>query len=141
MRLGQTWLKIRKNLRIFQKFSYRWSLEKRNDCRDLTKVLFLYPLKTSETFFDLFRGCRNGMLDWNRSWHFNSMFLFYTPLTQRFSGICRGFREGTLTFSWRRPLLYRNQSIDLGSKSMDWFLYDNGLRHEGVKLKWFKSGL
>ena len=27
----------------------------------------------------------------------------------------------------RRPLSYRNQ------KSMDWFLYDNGLRHERVK--------
>ena len=38
----------------------------------------------------------------------------------------------TLTLSWRRPLSYRNQSrkqsIDLQSKSMDWFLYDNGLK-------------
>ena len=25
-----------------------------------------------------------------------------------------------------RPLSYRNQSIDLRCKSMDWFLYDNG---------------
>ena len=40
----------------------------------------------------------------------------------------------TLTFSWRRPLSYRNQPINLQSKSMDWFLYDNGLRHERVKL-------
>ena len=38
-----------------------------------------------------------------------------------------------LTLSWRRPLSYRNQSIDLLRKSMDWFLYDNGLRHERVK--------
>ena len=30
-----------------------------------------------------------------------------------------------LTLSWRRPLSYRNQSID-------WFLYDIGLRHERV---------
>ena len=29
---------------------------------------------------------------------------------------------------------YRNQSIDLQRKSMDWFLYDNGLRHE--RLNW-----
>ena len=28
---------------------------------------------------------------------------------------------------------YRNQSIDLRSKSMDWFLYDNGLRYKTVK--------
>ena len=61
----------------------------------------------------------------------------------------------TLTLSWRKPLSYRNksidlrskyrnqsinlrskyrnQSIDLRSKSMDWFLYVNGLRHERVK--------
>ena len=37
-----------------------------------------------------------------------------------------------LTLSWRRPLSYRNQSTDLRSKSMDWFLYDNGLRHERI---------
>ena len=37
------------------------------------------------------------------------------------------------TLSWRRPLSYRNQSIDLLAKSMDWFLHDNGLRHERVK--------
>ena len=35
-----------------------------------------------------------------------------------------------LTLSWRRPLSYRNQSTDLPPKSMDWFLYDNGLHHE-----------
>ena len=40
-----------------------------------------------------------------------------------------------LTLSWRRPLSYRNQSIDLGSEPMDWFLYDNDLRHERLKLK------
>ena len=34
-----------------------------------------------------------------------------------------------VTLSWRRPLSYRNQSIDL----LDWFLYHNGLRHERVK--------
>ena len=38
-----------------------------------------------------------------------------------------------LTLSWRRPLSYRNQSIYLFCKSIDWFLYDNGLRHERVK--------
>ena len=37
-----------------------------------------------------------------------------------------------LTLSWRRPLSYRNQAIDLLCKSIDWFLYDNGFRHERV---------
>ena len=40
-----------------------------------------------------------------------------------------------LTLSWRRPLSYRNPSIDLPSKSMGWHLYDNGLRHERVNEK------
>ena len=37
-----------------------------------------------------------------------------------------------LTLSWRGPLSYRNQSIYSLCKSMDWFLYDNGLRDERV---------
>ena len=44
------------------------------------------------------------------------------------------FRKSSkiLTLSCRRPWSYRNQSIDLQSKSIDWFLYDNGLRYERV---------
>ena len=38
-----------------------------------------------------------------------------------------------LTLSRRRLLLYRNQSTDLRSKSMDRFLCDNGPRLERVK--------
>ena len=38
-----------------------------------------------------------------------------------------------LTLPWRRPLPCRNQR-----RSMDWFLYDNGLRHERVKF-WSKT--
>ena len=45
--------------------------------------------------------------------------------------------QSILTLSWRGPLSYKNQSIDLQSKLMDWFLYDNGLRHERVKSKCF----
>ena len=37
-----------------------------------------------------------------------------------------------LTVSWRRPLTYRNQSIDLLFKSMDWFLYERDPHHERV---------
>ena len=39
-----------------------------------------------------------------------------------------------LTLPWRWPLPYKNYSIDLQSKSMEWFLYDNDLRHERVNL-------
>ena len=44
-----------------------------------------------------------------------------------------------LTLSWWRLLWYRNQSTDLLCKKMDWFLYDNGLRHERVKKKRFSN--
>ena len=37
-----------------------------------------------------------------------------------------------LTLSWRRPLSYSNYLL---RKSMDWFLYDNGLRQEMIKSK------
>ena len=34
-------------------------------------------------------------------------------------------------------VIYTNQSIDLQSKSMNWFLHDNGLRHERVNQIFF----
>ena len=37
------------------------------------------------------------------------------------------------TLSLRKTLSYRNQSIDLQCKSIDWFLYDMNLRHKRVK--------
>ena len=44
----------------------------------------------------------------------------------------------SLTLSGRRSLSYRNQTIDLLRKSMDWFLYDNGLRLERVNYaEWY----
>ena len=35
--------------------------------------------------------------------------------------------------SWQTSLSYRNQSIDLLSKSMGWFLYDKDVLHEGLR--------
>ena len=46
-----------------------------------------------------------------------------------------------LALSWRRPLSYRNQSIDLFRKSMDWFLHGKCLRHERVKQRRFDKVL
>ena len=42
----------------------------------------------------------------------------------------------SLTLSWWRTLSYRNQFIDLLRQLMDWFLYDNSLRHERVNPGW-----
>ena len=41
----------------------------------------------------------------------------------------------TEVFPWWRSLLYRNRSIDLESKSMDWFLYLKNLHHKRVNGK------
>ena len=57
-----------------------------------------------------------------------------TPLISRQKAFCIFFNE-SLTLSWLRLLLYRNQLSDLQSKSMDWFLYDRDLPHERVELK------
>ena len=40
-----------------------------------------------------------------------------------------------LALSWGRSLSYRNQSIDVQSKVMDWFLYDRDLLHERVNFE------
>ena len=41
------------------------------------------------------------------------------------------------TVSWRRALSYRNQSIDLLPKLMNWLLYNKTLRHERlIRLLW-----
>ena len=40
------------------------------------------------------------------------------------------YNQMTKTLVWRRSLSYRNQSIDLLCKSVDWFLYNRDLRHE-----------
>ena len=41
-------------------------------------------------------------------------------------------KRNRLTLSWRSSLSYRNHSIDLQNKSMDWFLYQRDHRHERV---------
>ena len=46
--------------------------------------------------------------------------------------------QSYLTLLWTRSLSYGNQSIDLQSKSMDWFLHDRDLRHERVKVIYTK---
>ena len=57
----------------------------------------------------------------------NIYLLVFAIVIERF---LRNLSPLHLTLWWRRPLSYRNQSIDLLRKSMDWFLYDNVLRHE-----------
>ena len=69
------------------------------------------------------RVLQTGIID-------SSMDLF-SPLKENLKNLL----FSSLTLSWRGPLSYRNQSIDLQSKSMDWFLYDNDLRHERVNHK------
>ena len=44
------------------------------------------------------------------------------------------FLKFLLTLLWWRLLSYRNQSITLLRKSMDWFLYDNAVCRERVKM-------
>ena len=72
--------------------------------------------------FSRFLNCTNGTKSGNAS----HIFLY-------FFRDCRQVLFLILTVSWQRPLSYRNQSIDLHSKSMDWIPYDKDLRYERVK--------
>lgn len=46
-------------------------------------------------------------------------------------------KQANLTFSWGKSLSYRNQAINLQSKSMGSFLYDSNLRHERINARNF----
>ena len=70
------------------------------------------------------------------AYHEQNYPLKYTPLHYRqyFDVMFVLFKSSDhLTLSRQRSISYRNQSIDLQNKSMDWFLYDIGLRRERVK--------
>ena len=81
---------------------------------------------------------------WRNSVTYNSVKLFYTfpcgfmsAITTKSNIIGNLASLGDfitpLTLSWRKPISYRNQSIYLLYKPMDWFLYDIGLRRERIK--------
>ena len=63
----------------------------------------------------------------------------------------KGKRWFTIDCSWKfvqcfnsfitKSLSYRNQSIGLQKKSINWFLYDRALRHERVKGTWLGTRL
>ena len=61
-------------------------------------------------------------LHFNRPWNFKNFEFFFKK---------RHFKCG-LTLSWRSSLSYKNQSIDLPCKSMDWCLHDRDLRRRRV---------
>ena len=61
--------------------------------------------------------------------------MYFFCLFKKVIFLHKGQNYFSLTLSWRRLLSYRNQSIDLLRKSVNWFLYDSGLRHERIKLE------
>ena len=97
-----------------------------------TKITFFWYYKQNRSYekttlplewlFSRFFNIAFSFLD---IWFYLQTILLQWPL----------FSVDILIPSWWRSLLYRNQSIDLQRKSMDWFLYDRGLRHERVKWK------
>ena len=82
----------------------------------IVKGFFVYFRETLRlTFLICFLMC---LREWLNMWKSCSM----------------NFITNILALSWRRSLSYRNQSTDLQSKSMDWFLYSGNLCHERCKL-------
>ena len=64
---------------------------------------------------------------------FTESFSYHNIFSQFNTTLYLDWLNSLLTLWWRQSLSYWNQSIHLLRKSMDWFLYDNGLRHERVK--------
>ena len=72
------------------------------------------------------QNCRFWRLIWKRKKFLHSTILSETSSVPKSSSFRNLEEFFLLTLARRRPLSYRNQSIDLLCKSMDWFLYDNG---------------
>ena len=121
------------NLKIFGKFS--WKNQSKVGCfcfhkssRDIkTQRAFLWIMRKYFIHLPLSRpNMATVVLRYLQNYyytnHSNHSYCSITPIPNIF-----------LTLSWRRPLSYRNQSIDLQTQSINWFLHDNGLRHERVK--------
>ena len=74
-------------------------------------LTFLYAYSKLESFTIIFRWKKqHNAVQWTLTFEIINSILTHME---------------KLTLSWRRPLSYRN---------MGWFLYDNGLRHERVKV-------
>ena len=87
---------------------------------DVVLVFLLWTLNIFHTFFlVLLLLTLNKYMVAGLLIHFKPLIHFYTPLT----------------LSWWRAVSYRKQSTDLLCKSMDWFLYDIGPRHERVNIR------
>ena len=69
---------------------------------------------------------------WSLVWHFVSLVVLNDDEDELL--LWKGQSTKSLTLSWRKSLLYRNQSTDLLCKSIDWFLYDKNLLRERFKL-------
>ena len=67
-----------------------------------------------------------------RAWSKNDMLSALPKIN--FDWSYQNLLQGSINLSRRRPMSYRNKSIDLLCKLMDWLLYDIGLRRERVKI-------
>ena len=94
----------------FLKNTFRWQF--------LLRVLYFNKFNTASYFHLL-------AFTWNQS---------FDQLIWSEGGMVHTLPLVSLTLSWCSSPSGRNHSIDLHSKSTDWFLYDRDLRHERVKI-------
>ena len=104
-------------------FKLRFKIRNKNTIRLMCYILLFWMFSKSATRYQngvswvfLVFWCFLGVYQWCGMKWVNLLFV------------------SSLTLSWRRSLWCRNQSIDLQSKSMDWFLYHRDLRHERVNI-------
>ena len=114
-----------KNFQSFQEWLIQGKLYQASVCAKLMR-------KLHNSFFKLTK--KETVMMWNLSWtafvndEKGNHILVSLPLNLSM------YTLPCLNLSWQRFLSYRNQSIDFQRKSMDWFLYDRDIHHEGLKL-------
>ena len=119
---------------LISAIKFCWNAVKQSSCTAYLQHTILRKQKKNKIFLNIFNNLAFGfhIFNYRRFWVAISKISVLLQHVYSFF-IYQGI--SLLTLSWRRPLSYRNQSIDLLRKSMNWFLYDNGLRHERVKLR------
>ena len=71
---------------------------------------------------------------WTETHSLNDKIIVWCKYSRVIKDLSKGGSIFLLNLLWRRPLSYRDQSIDLLRKSMDWFLYDTASVMKGLNV-------
>ena len=115
-------LEKQKIFRIQYSPTYNWNYQMFFQKQNCIRSQVYSPCKSIKSPSDVYDLVFVFLKSWDKYW-LSDIFRDYREVKWVWKG---------LTLLWRGSLSYRNQSIDFFCKSMDWFLYNRGLRHERI---------